>query len=434
MGRTEAGIRRQLFWMVVAALALRLAVMVLVYPERTDPARDHWRCGGEAGRIARSIVQGKGFSSPLFGDTGPTAWLAPIFPYLLAGIFKVFGIYSKASTLAALSIDCVFSALTCVPVFLIARKCFGEETALWAGWLWAFFPYAVYFSADFIWATVLTTLILSCVFLAALQLETSRGAGWWIAFGVLSGVGALTDPIVMSVAPFLGAWAWYRRYRNGQPWLAPGLAAVLAVAIVGSPWFLRNYRTFHKVIPIRSCLGLELYCGNNADTWHWGPPGYHPSDNDAEWQEYQQLKEVGYTSKKMQQGLAFIGAHRALYVKQTLRRVVYFWTGYWSFSARYLAEEPADPPSMVLSTAVTALAWLGLWRTFRKKSAMAVPFLLVFLFFPLTYYLTHPEDYHRRPIDPIFVVLTAFAVVSWLQEREAKRSGVATATREPVPA
>src|SRR6266478_3611251 len=88
--------RGSLFWMVVVALLLRLVVMSFLYPERTDPARDHWRLGGEAGRIARSIAQGEGFSNPLFGKTGPTAWLAPVFPYLLA----VLAAYAVASWVA----------------------------------------------------------------------------------------------------------------------------------------------------------------------------------------------------------------------------------------------------------------------------------------------------------------------------------------------
>ena len=44
-----------------------------------------------SGKYNRPIHSaGEGFSNPLFGKTGPTAWLAPVFPYLLAGIFKTF--------------------------------------------------------------------------------------------------------------------------------------------------------------------------------------------------------------------------------------------------------------------------------------------------------------------------------------------------------
>jgi Dolichyl-phosphate-mannose-protein mannosyltransferase len=402
-----------MFWMIVVALTLRLLVMAFVYPQRTNPFRDHWRCGGEAGRIARSIAEGKGFGNPYFADTGPTSWLAPVYPYLLAGIFKLFGIYSVASTIIALSIDCLFSALTCIPIYLIADECFGESAAVWAGWGWALFPYAIYFSADFIWHTALSTLLMGLVFLVVLRLHRSRGLASWMVFGGLSGLGALTDPIIMSVVPFLGAWACFRHYKRGRPWLAPGFAIVLSVSFVISPWFVRNYLTFHKFVPFRSCLGLELYCGNNADSWHWGAPGYHPSDNPDEWREYQQLKEIGYTERKMQQGFLFIRTHRTLYMVQSLRRVVYFWTGFWSFSRRYLPQEPWDPLNMVLATGMTALAGLGLWRAFRFRLLTVVPYFLVFLFFPITYYLTHPEDYYRRPIDPLFVVLAAFTITSW---------------------
>ncbi|MGA9978620.1 MAG: glycosyltransferase family 39 protein, partial [Candidatus Sulfotelmatobacter sp.] len=402
--------RRSLLWMVLAGLLIRLIVVGFLYPERTDPARDHWRFGGEAGRIARSLALGEGFSNPLFGQTGPTAWLAPVFPYLLAGIFKLFGIYSKTSALVALSLDSLFSALTCIPVFLIARMHFGEKTALWAGWAWAFFPYGIYFSADFIWATALTTLLMSLVFLAALRLESSARISDWVLFGALSGFGALTDPVVLSVAPFLGAWMWYRRYQQKARWFAPGIAAVLAVIIVTAPWMVRNYRIFHKVVPFRSCLGLEVYFGNNQDSWHWGPPGYHPSDNEEEWKEYQQLGEIAYVSKKFDQGLDFIDHHRGLYVWMTARRVVYLWTGYWSFSHRYLREEPMDPPNIVFCTLLTLFTLAGLRRAWRDGVTVAMPYVIAFFFFPIVYYLTHPEDYYRRPIDPLFVVLAVYAV------------------------
>jgi hypothetical protein len=41
----------------------------------------------------------------------------------------------------------------------------------------------------------------------------------------------------------------------------------------------------------------------------------------------------------------------------------------------------------------------------------------VYLFFPLVYYLTHPEDYYRRPIDPLFVVLGVYGAMGLGKDR-----------------
>jgi len=42
-----------------------------------------------------------------------------------------------------------------------------------------------------------------------------------------------------------------------------------------APWFVRDYRTFHQFIPIRSGFGLELYIGNSADSMHWVDRSLH---------------------------------------------------------------------------------------------------------------------------------------------------------------
>lgn len=410
--------------MVIVALCVRLAVMALVYPDRLNPARDHWKFAGEAGRIARSLAEGQGYANPFFADTGPTAWLAPVFPALLADDFKVLGVYTKAAARAIISLDCLIAALTCIPVFLIARQTFGYSAALWAGWIWALFPYSIHFATGFIWDTTLSTLLMALLFLIVLTLERARGWSSWLGFGVLAGFAALTDPVLLAPMPFLTLWLLYRLRKRRERWFAPGFAALLGVLIVVSPWFVRNYQTFHKFIPIRGGFGFELYCGNNADSWHWDPPGYHPSDSAQEWSEYQQLGEVNYFALKQREAGAFIGAHKELYLVQSLRRIVYIWTGFWSFSGRYLHEEPFDPENIVFCTALTMFAFLGLRRTWREGgAASAIPYLIVFLFFPLVYYITHPEDYYRRPVDPLMVALAAGAIACWKRVPRARTEG-----------
>ena len=411
-----------LLLVVLVALALRLIVVGFLYPERLNPDRDYWRFGGEVGRVARSLVQGKGFSSPMFADTGPTAWLTPVYPALLALVFRVFGVFTKASAICILSLNSLFSALTCLPVFFIARRTFGETTAWRAAWAWAFFPYAIYFAADFIWPTALTTLVLPVAFLSALALEESSRSWTWIRCGLITGFAALCDPIVMTALGPVGIWMCYRAYRHKWNWPRLALVAGVGFMLVVSPWFVRNYVTFHKVVPFRGNLGLELYSGNTDDTSRWSKGDLQPSHSEQEWQEYVQLGEMQYMQHKREQAVAFISTHKRLFVWVSLRRALYMWTNFWSLDPDYLREEPFELPAIFLNTTMSVLALWGLWIGRRTVGAAVAPYAIAMFFFPVVYYATHPEDYFRRPMDPIFVVLGAYAVTAWLQRRRLDHS------------
>jgi Dolichyl-phosphate-mannose-protein mannosyltransferase len=407
--------------MVLVALAIRLVVMVFLLPEQLEPQRDHWHFGYEAGRIARSIVEGRGFSSPLFEDTGPTAWMTPVYPYLVAAVFKLFGIYTKASAIVLLSLNALMSALTCVLVFLIARISFGERVAKWSGWAWAFCPYAIYFPVERIWETWLATLLLCLLFLITLNLadparpepvrpENNRPRKW-IVFGLLWGLAALTSPALLSVLPFLAGWVIYRRHRRGLRWFAVNVVATIAFVAVISPWFIRNYEVFHRVVPFRDNMGIVLRLGTKGTTSHWAAYELGPWHNDAEWNEFKQLGEFDYMQNKKRQAVEFIRANPGWYAWATLRRAVYLWTGYWSLDHAYLHEEPLDPPNILFCTTLTVLALLGLRRALRADCSGALPYALMLFSFPLIYYITSPEVYYRRPIDPFFVILAVAALV-----------------------
>ena len=410
--------------MVAVALAVRLAVIPFVYQDWMDPfVLEHWAFG----RIARSIVLGHGFGSP-FADTGLSALLPPVYPYLLAGLFKIFGIETMASVLAALSLNSVFSALTCVPVFLLARQAFGQRVAKWAGWGWAFSPYGIYYGADWAWSTCLVTLELAWLFLLAWRLEKSSRTRDWLLFGLFGGVAALTEPVVLSVVPLLGLWTLYRRYRQNLPWKAPMLAAAFAAIALMSPWLVRNYELFHRFIPVRSGFGLELYIGNNGYSTRWVNSSLHPNHSDVELSEYERVGEIAYMDHKLQQAKDFIRSHPRWFVWMTFRRIIYMWTGYWSFDRAYLKDEPLDVPNIFVDTTLTILGLLGLWRVFQRNSAMGMRFAIVLIFFPLTYYFSHPETYYFRPVDPLIVVLAAVAVAGSRQGEVAPSS-----QREPSP-
>src|SRR5690242_15304366 len=94
----------------------------------------------ETGSIAYALATGKGFSSPFRRETGPTAWLAPVYPLLVAGVFRAFGIFTRASFFAVLWLNALFSSAVCIAIFYAGKRVAGRGVASAAAWLWAIFP------------------------------------------------------------------------------------------------------------------------------------------------------------------------------------------------------------------------------------------------------------------------------------------------------
>jgi hypothetical protein len=178
-----------------------------------------------------------------------------------------------------------------------------------------------------------------------------------------------------------------------------------------APWFVRNYRVFHRVVPFRDNMGLVLRLGTRGNTPYWGTYELGPWHNEDEWNEFLRLGELGYMDHKKQQAIEFIRANPGWYAWTAFRRAVFLWTGYWSLDREYLKQEPLDPPNIFFATSLTILALLGLRRAWKLDRGGALPYALVLFSFPLIYYITSPEVYYRRPIDPFLVILAVLALV-----------------------
>jgi 4-amino-4-deoxy-L-arabinose transferase-like glycosyltransferase len=338
----------------------------------------------------------------------------------MAGVFKLSGIYTPTSAVLLLSLNSLFSAFTCVPVFFMARESFGNKAGMWAAWAWALFPYAIFLSAMRIWETCLTTLLLSVLFLLTLRLERSTRLTAWAGFGLLWGFTAQCDPTVLSLLPFLVGWACYRLHKQGHRWRRQAGMLVLGLCVMVAPWFVRNYRTFQQFIPFRDNFWLQLHVGNNGDTSHWAPDGAHPSWNVSEEEQFNTLAELKYMSEKRRESVEFIHTHPAWFVGVTLRRIVFTWTGSWSFSRQYLAKEPLDPANILMCTPLTLLALWGLCRGFREKNAAALPYAFVLAVFPLVYYITFSQMPYRHPIDPQIIALASYGVLGLISNKKKR--------------
>lgn len=433
---------------MLVALVIRLVAMCFLYTESYNDLDDHLLFGFEIGRIAQSLAMGHGFANPMLTPTGPTAWMTPVYPYLLAGVFKIFGVFTESSAFAILSINSLFSALICIPVYFAAERSFDRRTASVAAWLWAVWPYSVYLASSFIWETCLSALLFACIFLAALKLrarwETGRVGvdsrelnvragvsstsdekpengnpiyGKWFAFGLLWGVGALTNSSMLSVLPFLAAWAlWpiWRMSRARSVKAAALLAAGLLLMIL--PWQLRNYRTFHQSVPLRDTFWVAFWVGNDGHPESWADAAVHPTISAPEQAEFVRLGEIPYTAAKRRQSLDFLAGHRGLFAVTSVRRVVYFWTGFWNLNPMNLAVEFRGASNVFLTSLLTLLMLLGLWQALRVAPGRALPYVIVLIFYPLVFYITVPEIRYRHMIEPEMTILAALGVRFLLAE------------------
>lgn len=401
---------------VLLAFALRVMVIPFLLGNITDPTWDHWNFGWEEGRIARSVASGQGFSSPLFGNTGPTAWTTPVYPYLLAALFRVFGIYSQAAACAILSLNCLFSALTCIPVYLIGRRCFDSSSAHWAAGIWALFPYGVYFASGYVWGFCLDALMLTLVVWRTFAMERETRPTRWMGYGVLWGIAGLTNAVILSTLPFLLAWLVWRHAGSKSPWLLNSAAAMLLLVGVVFPWFLRNYNTFHRFIPFRSTFWMIFWEGNTGDTSDLYPDWTNPAHNTAEMEAYRELGELGYVERKKQASFDFVRRYPALYLRLIAKRFVFTWTGFWSLRKDYLTGESFAVPHIILSVILTVTLLLGAWRAMHFSPVDSMPLLLVLASYPLVYYVAHSGAEYRHPIDPVCVTIIGYRASCWTTE------------------
>ena len=401
-------LHRSIYFIVLVALLLRLAVIAVGHTYRITPRSDHFQFAWEVGRIARSIATGHGFSSPTDLPSGPTAWMAPLYTYILAGVFKLFGVYSPASAWVILAFNSVCAALTCLTIYRIGVKIYGTGVARAAAWTWAVFPYLIYWPVRVVYDTSFSAFLLSLSLLLTLKIaDAPPRPRAWIGFGLLWGFIILTNPSLLTMLACSLAWLVYRAERPRSCVMGSALCVLVAFAVV-SPWLVRNYRVFGKFVFVRDNLPLELYMSNNDESVGFWTRNEHPANDRQAMEKFHELGEAPFMAEKGQQAREFIRQHPGTFVEFTLKRALYFWisppqaaiVGGYDFNIsrhmNYLLE--------------AAFAFAGLWLTFRRRKPAAYLLACFLLVYPLPYYIVSPYPRYKHLIEPEMLLLIVYAL------------------------
>jgi len=401
---------------VIAALALRASFACSYQAHLPHRALGVIPFLFESGNIAHSIATGGGFSSPFRIDTGPTAWMTPVYPYLLAAVMKLFGPYTFASWVAGVAVNIGFSCLVCIPLYFAAKRIGGVGLAAGAAWLWAIFPNAIQMTYQSLWDTSVSAFIATTFFWATLRVAQSRTLRAWILYGLLGGLALMTNASLLSVLPLLAGWAAYRQRR-----IRGLVAAALVAAICCVPWTVRNWTVFHAFIPLRSVLGLQLWCGNNPEAKVVWLGGQHPIHDQAERNQYIELGEIAYMREKERNAIRYMTSHPAHEAQLIAGRFVSIWTaGTPTPVTDFLRTKSAwFRYVLVFNIAVAFGTLAGIVILFARRSPFAFPAAVYPVVFPWAYYLTLALPRYRHPIEPVLLLLSAIAIQAVFASRRA---------------
>jgi hypothetical protein len=422
--RAWARIRTSPFWMVAIALALRVGWIILGHTYKFKNTDDNFGFGWEMGRIGAAIASGHGFSNPFGGSTGPTAWEPPLYPYLTAGVFQLFGIYSRPSAFVLLTINSIFSAFTCIPIFLVARRIFSESVAVGSAWTWALLPYVMYWCTRWVWETSLSALLMTAILWLALTMEDRDGFRPWIYFGLLWGIAALNSTVLLAFLPASGLWAWYGRVRRDRRSLGGVVVASVVFIACVAPWIVRNYETFGKFIFIRDNFGAELRLGNGngADgTWM---QYLHPTQDLYAMRQYTAMGELAYVAMRERQALDYIEADYGRFAVLCLKRFIYFWAGPPRLAQVWWLAQVKN--SLFLASSV--LMFWGLGRALRRRKPGAWPLFWMILLYPAIYYGVFPGQRYRHPIEPVMTILGVYLLTEAGKDRDPRMQSSAGKT------
>jgi len=404
----SSAIRTAAEWMVRSPLRAFLIVFIPAFAIRTyflslipiEYILPHTRW--ETLAVAHSLATSGQFADPYALPTGATAHLAPIYPFLLSLIYRVFGMTLTAGyitwLLAAASDSAVFALLP----WLAGKLGVGRPAGLLGGLAGAVVPQWPSF-VEPLAAIVLGLLLIG--FHRRWTVEDPPSTLGTFLFGIAWGVALHLHMTLLPV--MLGCMTfelWWSSDRKKWPQSA---LLVLGVVLASVPWAVRNYVAFDEVVFIRSNFGLELRMGNHdgaaadIDVTAARTVERHPRTNEADALMVREFGELEYMRQAGREAIAWIRANPGAFLRLTASRFLHYWCG-----------PLARPAVAALYTSLTLLAVLGAWRIL---PTLAVPnraaLLIPLATYPLIYYIVSYMPRYRVPLDWMLLMLAGGWVV-----------------------
>lgn len=184
-----------------------------------------------------------------------TPYHLPLYPYFVAGIYRIFGYNLYSVAVIQYSIACLSSLF----LYLIARRLAGSGVALVASILMAVYWFFIY-TQTFLFSENLSlffnTLLIYLLF--------SRRESFlkYLNCGIILGLSVASRPDILTFAGIIFLWLWWKN-KSLLAALRHYTPFILGVILVLLPIVARNIMISHEPIFLRSQVGVNMYIGNN---------------------------------------------------------------------------------------------------------------------------------------------------------------------------
>jgi hypothetical protein len=131
----------------------------------------------------------------------------------------------------------------------------------------------------------------------------------------------------------------------------------------------------------------------------------HPIQAPNQLQLYSRMGEIAYSKMRGDEAKAVIVSDPGLFVRNSLKRVFFFWAGVPHPVSR---NEGAEYARSLNFQFASIAGLLGLGLAWQRKAPGAALFAWAFLLLPLVYYGVTAHARFRHPLEPLILVLGVY--------------------------
>jgi tetratricopeptide (TPR) repeat protein len=409
------------FWLVPLFLFLSAFLVRLTYlneivniPTNTYPVMDEKYHIS----LAEKIDAGETGSEPFFR--------APLYPYVLAGLFKITG----SSLYWSRFIQIIIGSFLPLLLYLFGMMLFNRSLAFWAAALAVFYPTFLYYDASLLITSLMVLLTLLLVW-QLYRTQTGPRTRNFIISGFLLGLTGLARPNILLLGPALFIWVWLVLKE-----IQPVKKAVINYIILGAAAFIiilpvtiRNYVVSGDPVFIAWQGGFNFYLGNNrlSNGWSATVPGidytweggYRDAISIAENARQKPLSRSEVSDFWYEKAIDEILSDPGAFIALEFKKLRLFFNGYEIPNNQniYFAREYAPILMPLLFDKgiyfpyglLAPLALLGLGLTFRNWRKFLLLYLVLGSYL-LSLLLFFVCARFRQPMIPLMLMLAVFAV------------------------